>query len=158
GAGDARRAGVRVPWAPAPCRRTAFVPVAHHRDLREGGAARRHHGLRRDGDRVSRCVRPPRRGGAPHGGGDGAATAEGRDMRLRWEDLVEGAGLAPITVGPISRSDIVQYQGASGDLNPIHHDEMVARAAGYPAPLGIGMLPAGIMAAWAADWLGPENA
>ena len=33
--------------------------------------------------------------------------------------------------GPITRTDIVRYQGASGDMNPIHHDEMfVARVYG----------------------------
>ena len=78
-------------------------------------------------------------------------------MTPRWEDLEEGRGPAPLAVGPLTRTDFVRYQGASGDMNPIHHDETVAHAAGYPAPLGIGMLPAGVMAAWAAAWLGPEN-
>ena len=61
------------------------------------------------------------------------------------------------THGPIERSDIVRYQGASGDMNPVHHDEPFARAAGFPAPLGVGMLPAGMMAAWAAQGPGPEH-
>jgi acyl dehydratase len=60
-------------------------------------------------------------------------------------------------MGPLTRTDFVRYQGASGDMNPIHHDETFARAAGYPAPLGVGMLPAGVLAAWAASWLGAEN-
>jgi len=42
-------------------------------------------------------------------------------------------------------------------MNPIHHDETVARAAGYEAPLGVGMFHAGVLAAHAAGWLGPEN-
>jgi acyl dehydratase len=76
----------------------------------------------------------------------------------RWEELTEGAPVpAPLVVGPLTRTDFVRYQGASGDMNPIHHDEELARAAGYPAPLGVGMFAAGILAAWAASWLGAEN-
>jgi acyl dehydratase len=63
----------------------------------------------------------------------------------------------PKTVGPITRTDIVRYQGASGDFNPIHHDEAFAIGAGMPAPLGIGMLHAGMLAAWATDHYGPEK-
>jgi len=63
----------------------------------------------------------------------------------------------PRTLGPLTVTDFVRYQGASGDLNPIHHDADVAAAAGFPAPLGVGMLPAGAMCAWTTDWLGPAN-
>ena len=63
----------------------------------------------------------------------------------------------PRTLGPLTVTDFVRYQGASGDLNPIHHDAGVAAAAGFDAPLGVGMLPAGAMCAWATDWLGPAN-
>ena len=50
-------------------------------------------------------------------------------------------------LGPLTRTDFVRYQGASGDMNPIHHDEIFARAAGYAAPLGVGMFHAGVLAA-----------
>lgn len=63
----------------------------------------------------------------------------------------------PLTIGPITRTDFVRYQGASGDMNPVHHDEPFARAAGYPSPLGVGMFHAGVMNTWATNWLGPEN-
>src|SRR5205807_6254459 len=46
---------------------------------------------------------------------------------------------------------------SSGDMNPIHHDETYARAAGYEAPLAVGMFQAGILNAFATQWLGPEN-
>ncbi len=71
--------------------------------------------------------------------------------------IAEGAEAEPFVVGPITRTDFVRYQGASGDMNPVHHDEPFARAAGYPAVLGVGMFPAGVLLAWAASWLGPEN-
>ncbi|MDB4966687.1 MAG: hypothetical protein JWN44_2376 [Myxococcales bacterium] len=74
-----------------------------------------------------------------------------------WDALHEGDAAEPLVIGPITRTDFVRYQGASGDLNPVHHDEPFARAAGYPSPLGVGMFPAGVLAAFAAGWLGPEK-
>lgn len=74
-----------------------------------------------------------------------------------WESLVVGAGPEPMARGPVTRTDFVRYQGASGDMNPVHHDETFARAAGFPAPLGVGMWPAGMLTAWAAAWVGPER-
>ncbi|MGI5184292.1 MaoC/PaaZ C-terminal domain-containing protein [Dactylosporangium sp. CA-152071] len=56
--------------------------------------------------------------------------------------------------GPLTRTDLVRYQGASGDFNPIHHDELFALAAGMPAPLSLGMLQAGFLATWATDRFG----
>jgi acyl dehydratase len=76
---------------------------------------------------------------------------------VTWEELREGVGPEPLVIGPITRTDFVRYQGASGDMNPVHHDEEFARAAGYAAPLGVGMFQAGVLAAWAAAWLGPDN-
>ena len=59
--------------------------------------------------------------------------------------------------GPITRTDIVRYAGASGDFNPIHHDEGFATSAGFPSVFSIGMLQAGILGAWATDWLGADH-
>jgi acyl dehydratase len=78
-------------------------------------------------------------------------------MTVRWDELREGSSAPARTIGPLTRTDFVRYQGASGDMNPVHHDEVFARAAGYDAPLGVGMFHAGILATWATDWLGPEN-
>ena len=64
---------------------------------------------------------------------------------------------APRTLGPLTRTDFVRYQGASYDMNPVHHDEPFAKSAGYPAPLAVGMFPAGVCAAWASDHFGPQN-
>jgi acyl dehydratase len=78
-------------------------------------------------------------------------------MAPRWEDLEVGASPEPRTVGPLNRTDFVRYQGASGDFNPIHHDEEFAQAAGYPSVFSVGMLQAGILATYATDWLGADN-
>ena len=63
----------------------------------------------------------------------------------------------PLATAPVTRTDFVRYQGSRGDMNPIHHDETFARAAGYEAPLGVGMFQAGVLTTWATDWLGPAN-
>jgi acyl dehydratase len=78
-------------------------------------------------------------------------------MTVHWEELEVGAAPEPRTVGPLTRTDFVRYQGASGDFNPIHHDEEFAQAAGYPTVFSVGMLQAGILATYATDWLGADN-
>jgi acyl dehydratase len=59
--------------------------------------------------------------------------------------------------GPVRMTDIVRYQGASGDMNPIHHDPEFAQRAGFPTVFSVGMLQAGLLASFASDWLGYEN-
>lgn len=59
--------------------------------------------------------------------------------------------------GPLTRTDIVRYVGASGDFNPLHHDDEAARAAGFPTLFSAGMLQAGLLATFAVDWLGAER-
>jgi acyl dehydratase len=63
----------------------------------------------------------------------------------------------PWVIGPVTRTDFVRYQGASGDMNPIHHDEEFATAAGFPTPFAVGMWPASLLGSYATSWLGGEN-
>lgn len=58
--------------------------------------------------------------------------------------------------GPITRTDIVRYQGASGDFVPLHHDEVFARGAGFPTVFSVGMFQAGLLSTYAVDWLGAD--
>jgi acyl dehydratase len=74
-----------------------------------------------------------------------------------FDELIAGSEPEPIVIGPITRTDFVRYQGASGDMNPVHHDERFAQKAGFKAPLGIGMYHAGVLSTWATHWLGPQN-
>jgi acyl dehydratase len=76
---------------------------------------------------------------------------------MNSELTVMGARAPERTFGPITRTDIVRYAGASGDFNPIHHDEEFARGAGFPTVFSIGMLQAGILATYATDWLGATH-
>jgi acyl dehydratase len=63
----------------------------------------------------------------------------------------------PFVDKPLTRTDFVRYQGASGDMNPIHHDELFAMAAGFPSVFAPGMFAAGVLGSYLVDWLGPEN-
>jgi acyl dehydratase len=76
---------------------------------------------------------------------------------MNFDSITPGTSPEPLTIGPITRTDIVRYQGASGDMNPVHHDEPFATGAGFDAPLGVGMYPAGVMHAWLGEWVGPER-
>ena len=71
--------------------------------------------------------------------------------------LSAGDSMPAASFGPVTRSDIVRYAGASGDLNPIHHDEPFAQAAGLPGVFGMGMLHAGILGNRLARWVGPDH-
>lgn len=72
-------------------------------------------------------------------------------------DLVDGAALPSREYGPLTRTDFVRYQGASGDFNPIHHDETFATSAGFPTVFSVGMLQAGLLGTYCTDLLGPDN-
>jgi acyl dehydratase len=72
-----------------------------------------------------------------------------------WSDeLVVGAEREQVLVEDLTRTQIVQYAGASGDFNPIHHDEPFAAAAGYPSVFAHGMLTMGLTGRLLTDWLG----
>jgi peroxisomal enoyl-CoA hydratase 2 len=71
------------------------------------------------------------------------------------EDLSVGAEALPLIVENISRTHFVRYAGASGDFNPLHHDDTVATSIGNPSVFGHGMLTAGLMARVLKDWFGP---
>jgi len=71
--------------------------------------------------------------------------------------FAEGAAIPPFVVEDLTRTDLVRYAGASGDFNPIHHDENFARAAGNPTVFGHGMLTAGLLARCITDFVGAGN-
>lgn len=78
-------------------------------------------------------------------------------MTTTEADLTVGTERAPFVDKPLTVTDFVRYQGASGDMNPIHHDSSFAARAGYPTPFAVGMLQAGVLATYATDWLGARN-
>lgn len=68
-----------------------------------------------------------------------------------------GAAPEPFVDDPLTRTDFVRYQGASGDMNPIHHDEGFARCAGFTGVFAPGMLAAGVLGTYLTAWLGEAN-
>ncbi|RNL62361.1 hypothetical protein EFK50_11325 [Nocardioides marmoriginsengisoli] len=69
-------------------------------------------------------------------------------------ELAAGAVLPARTLPPQTRTDIVRYQGASGDFNPVHHDDDFARSGGMPGAFSVGMLQAGLLATYCTDLFG----
>jgi acyl dehydratase len=75
--------------------------------------------------------------------------------KLRASDLSVGQAREAVVVENLTRTQIVMYAGASGDFNPIHHDEIFAtRGAGYPSVFAHGMLSMGLTGRLLTDWLG----
>jgi acyl dehydratase len=68
-----------------------------------------------------------------------------------------GLKAQPREFGPMTRQMFVRYAGASGDFNPMHYDDALARSAGYPSVFAQGMLTAALLATFATDWLGAET-
>jgi acyl dehydratase len=77
--------------------------------------------------------------------------------RVKWDDVQVGLEAEPFTAPPLTVTDFVRYQGASGDMNPIHHDDAFAKASGYPGPFAVGMLQAGVLATYLTDWFGARS-
>jgi acyl dehydratase len=60
--------------------------------------------------------------------------------------LQAAQALEPVTLSPITREQLREYAQASGDFNPIHLDEEVAKKNGLPGIIAHGMLIAGFIA------------
>jgi acyl dehydratase len=74
-----------------------------------------------------------------------------------WEDVKEGDALPEIRVEKLTRTDFVKYAGASGDFNPIHHDQTFAEASGNPTVFAMGMLNASILSRVVTTYAGRAN-
>lgn len=72
---------------------------------------------------------------------------------LCFEDVDIG-DTAPSLAHTLTRADLVQYAGASGDFNPMHTDEVAAKEAGMPSVFGHGMFSAGLLATAITNWAG----
>jgi len=76
-------------------------------------------------------------------------------MPLKASSLRVGARHSAEVVNNLTRSQIVQYAGASGDFNPLHTDEVYAtQVAGYPSVFAHGMLTMGMTGRMLTDYVG----
>ncbi|HXQ91320.1 MAG TPA: MaoC/PaaZ C-terminal domain-containing protein [Acidimicrobiales bacterium] len=73
-----------------------------------------------------------------------------------FEDVKEGDEAAAKR-HTLTRTDLVRYAGASGDYNPMHHDEVLATAAGQPSVFGHGMFSMGLLGTALTDYVGAGN-
>ena len=93
-----------------------------------------------------------------------AATPAGEGAESVLPEAREGRNGTPqgLAVGDVvaerefhlTRDSLVRYAGASGDFNPIHYRDDVARSVGLPGVLAHGMLTMGIAAQSVVDWIG----
>ena len=76
-------------------------------------------------------------------------------MALRASELSVGESREEVVVDNLTRTQIVQYAGASGDFNPLHTDDLYAReVAGYGGVFAHGMLGMGLLAKALTSWVG----
>ena len=76
-------------------------------------------------------------------------------MALSASKLQIGDTHEELVVNDLSRTQIVQYAGASGDYNPIHTDEIFAtKVAGYPTAFAHGMLTMGLTGTMLTNYVG----
>ncbi|MFE3753682.1 fused (3R)-hydroxyacyl-ACP dehydratase subunits HadA/HadB [Nocardia tengchongensis] len=72
-------------------------------------------------------------------------------------DVAAGTEL-PAAKVPVTRGDLVNYAGVSGDPNPIHFSDAAATLVGLPTVVAHGMLTMGLTAGYLVDWLGDPSA
>jgi acyl dehydratase len=76
-------------------------------------------------------------------------------VSLKAAELEVGAQHSAIVVEDLTRTQLVQYAGASGDYNPLHSDEVYAtQVAGYPSVFAHGMLTMGMAGRMLTDLVG----
>ena len=68
-----------------------------------------------------------------------------------------GEEIGPLVKAAITKRQLVEYAGASGDFNPIHYDDPFARAGGFPQVIAHGMLTMAFFGQLLSDWAGPDR-
>jgi acyl dehydratase len=76
---------------------------------------------------------------------------------VRLDDVSVGDELPPLVRG-VTREDVRTYAEVSGDRNPLHQDDEVARRAGFPGILAHGMFTLGHLASCLVSWVGDPAA
>jgi acyl dehydratase len=74
-------------------------------------------------------------------------------MTINFDTVQVGDAMPAYTALPITRTHLVRYAGASGDFNPLHHDETFARAIGLNTVIAHGMFIMGIAGEAITSWI-----
>ena len=76
-------------------------------------------------------------------------------MALDTSEIKVGDSYSEMIVEDLTRTQIVQYAGASGDYNPVHSDEkFVTEVAGCPTVFAHGMLTMGMTGRMITNYVG----
>ena len=78
-------------------------------------------------------------------------------MSRRLEELTAGDEAFEVS-RVVTPEDVKAYADASGDQNPLHQDDEVARAAGFPGIVAHGMYTMGTLASAIVGWAGDVEA
>ncbi len=76
---------------------------------------------------------------------------------LDFNTLAPGGELPPLHKAPVSREQLSLYAEASGDRNPIHLDDEVAKQMGLGGVIAHGMLSMGFLGHYLAHLAGPQG-
>ena len=79
-------------------------------------------------------------------------------MALREFSSVKVGDELPERVITLTRADLVNYAGVSGDLNPIHWDDEIAKQVGLDTAIAHGMLTMGLGGGYVSSWVGDPGA
>jgi acyl dehydratase len=78
-------------------------------------------------------------------------------MELKYDDIKIGDVIPAYTSAPITRTNLVRYAGASGDFNPLHHDDTFIKMIGMERVIAHGMLIMGIAGEAITAWVDNKN-
>ncbi len=79
-------------------------------------------------------------------------------MALREFSSVKVGDELPEKIIKLTRQDLVNYAGVSGDLNPIHWDDEIAKQVGLDTAIAHGMLTMGLGGGFITNWVGDPAA
>lgn len=74
-------------------------------------------------------------------------------MTITFDTVQIGDAMPPYTSLPITRTQLVRYAGASGDFNPLHHDETFAKLVGFDTVISHGMFIMGLAGEAITSWI-----
>ena len=75
-------------------------------------------------------------------------------MAVKYDDIEVGNKMPVYASAPITRTHLVRYAGASGDFNPLHHDQTFVKMIGMKNVIAHGMLIMGIAGEAITAWIG----
>ena len=79
-------------------------------------------------------------------------------MALREFSSIKVGEEMPERIIHLTRADLVNYAGVSGDLNPIHWDDEIAKQVGLDTAIAHGMLTMGLGDGYVTEWVGDPGA